>query len=543
MLRKKIYSAINDVLNKIGIQNIPEFSVEIPPDGMGDYSSNVAFLLAKDLKKNPREIAGRIADESATFSFIENVNVAGPGFININLTNEIYKEVLKELLEDSEFWKERGNTKILFEFGSANPTGPITIGHGRQLVFGDTLSSIFESQGYVVSKEMYLNDAGRQIKLLGKSLWSRYMKLLGEDEAIPEDGYRGSYLIDIAEAFKKEFGEKFKGEWNKETEKVFSEYALNNIEEEIQDTLSQMRVYFDSYFSERSLVDNNEVETILVTLKERELTYEKDDALWLKVSILEDEKDKVLIRSDGTYTYFLTDIAYHFNKYKRGFEIACDIWGPDHSGHIKRMNAAMKALGLPEDFLSIVIHQYVNIKQEDRIVKMSTRRGEFVTLKELLETVGTDAARYFFAMFDPDTHMDFDIELARKKSSENPVYYVQYAHARISSIFEKAAREKLEPTPQVSDRYEYNEEEKKIIKQICDFKDTLNKITIDYKTNRLTSYLEQLAALYHAFYNKHVVVDPQSHEVSSMRLKLSKLVKRTIAQGLELLGVNAPESM
>lgn len=543
MLRKKVYSAIKSVLNSFDIENIPDFTVEIPPEGMGDFSTNVAFLLTKELKKSPRKIAEEITSEISAFSFIKECIVAGPGFINFTLNNELYSDTLNTLLEKPEFWKEEGKIKILFEFGSANPTGPITIGHGRQLVFGDVLSTVFESQGYDVSKEMYMNDAGRQIKLLGKSLWARYMQLVGEDEEIPEDGYKGEYLIEIARIFLEKYGEAYKKPWTEKSEGIFSKFALKNIQEEIQKTLSQLRVQFDSAFSEKSLIENNEVKKILSTLKQKGLTYEKDGALWLKVSSLEDEKDKVLIRSDGTYTYFLTDIAYHFNKYKRGYEIACDIWGPDHSGHIKRMNAAMKALGLPEDFLRIVIHQYVNIKQEDKIVKMSTRKGEFVTLKELLDTVGTDAARYFFAMFDPDTHMDFDIELAKKNSSENPVYYIQYAHARISSIFEKAARENLSVESFIIDNYEFNEEEKKIIRQVSGFKDVLKKITTDFKTNRLTSYLEQLAGTYHAFYNKHVVVDPKCPDVSSIRLKLSSLVKRTIAQGLNLLGVNAPESM
>ncbi|TYB95797.1 MAG: arginine--tRNA ligase [Kosmotoga sp.] len=543
MLRKKLNSAINTVLNRLDIENIPDFTVEIPPEGMGDFSTNVAFLLTKELKKSPRKIAEDIADSFSSFSFIKDCEIAGPGFINFTLNNNIYFDTLNTLLENPEFWKEQGNTKILFEFGSANPTGPITIGHGRQLVFGDVLSTIFESQGYKVSKEMYINDAGRQIKLLGKSLWSRYMQLLGEDEKIPEDGYKGEYLVEIAKIFKEKFNETYRGKWNKEKERIFSEFALNNIQEKIHETLSQLNVRFDSSFSEKSLIEKKEVEEILKILKEKELVYKKDGALWFKVSSLEDEKDKVLIRSDGTYTYFLTDIAYHFNKYKRGYDIACDIWGPDHSGHIKRMNAAMKALELPEDFLKIVIHQYVNIKQADKIVKMSTRKGEFITLKELLDTVGADATRYFFAMFDPDTHMDFDIDLARKKSSENPVYYIQYAHARISSIFEKAVREKVSVKSRNITNYEFNEEEKRIIRQISGFKDILNKITMDFKTNRLTSYLEQLAGTYHAFYNKHIVVDPQSPDVSSIRLELSKLVKRTIAQGLELLGVNTPESM
>ncbi|MEA2067531.1 MAG: arginine--tRNA ligase [Thermotogota bacterium] len=543
MLRKKLYSAIESVLNSFSIENIPDFTVEIPPEGMGDFSTNVAFLLTKERKKNPRKIAEEIVSEISSFSFIKECNIAGPGFINFTLNNEVYRETLINLLERPEFWKEKGKIKILFEFGSANPTGPITIGHGRQLVFGDVLSTVFESQGYYVSKEMYMNDAGRQIKLLGKSLWARYMQLIGEDEKIPEDGYKGEYLIEIAKIFREKYGEIYKKPWTEESGEKFSEFALKSIQGEIQETLSQLRVQFDSAFSEKSLIENNEVIKILNTLKEKGLTYEKDAALWLKVSSFEDEKDKVLVRSDGTYTYFLTDIAYHFNKYKRGYEIACDIWGPDHSGHIKRMYAAMKALGLPEGFLRIVIHQYVNIKQEDKIVKMSTRKGEFVTLKKLLDTVGTDAARYFFAMFDPDTHMDFDIELAKKKSSENPVYYIQYAHARISSIFEKAARENISVESCITDNYEFNEEEKKIIKQISGFKDVLKKITSDFKTNRLTSYLEQLAGTYHAFYNKHIVVDPTSPDVSLIRLELSRLVKRTIAQGLSLLGVSAPESM
>ncbi|AKI97141.1 arginine--tRNA ligase [Kosmotoga pacifica] len=542
MLRHLVEKLVRESIERLEIEEIPPFKVEIPDVKFGDYSTNAAFLLAKYLKKNPREIAVELSAEIKKDISVKNVTVAGPGFINIELADEIYLKSVEELDRNRGFWKLEPEIAVQFEFGSANPTGPFTIGHGRQLVYGDVLCRIFSARGYRVQREMYINDAGRQIRLLGRSLWVRYNQLFGMEVSLPEDGYQGEYLIEIAKEIQSEFNDRFVGIWDEEVHEFFSNFALNKMLDSMKETLNKLDVKFDSQFSEKSLVADGTVDRVLKILKNRDLLYEKDGALWFKVSRFVDDKDKVVVRSDGTHTYFLTDIAYHLNKYERGFQRAFDIWGSDHMGHIPRMKAALVALGVPEDFLQVIIHQYVNIKQGGEVVKMSTRKGTFSTLDELLEAAGVDATRYFFAMFDPDTHMLFDLDLAKKKSNENPVFYVQYAHARISSIF-RTAMDKGITMKEIPLNYEFAIEEKNLIKLVFDFPAILDSIIEDFKVNRLTNYLETLAATFHAFYNKHLVVDPENPGRSSLRLKLCEITRNIIADGLQLLGVSAPESM
>ncbi|OAA31351.1 arginyl-tRNA synthetase [Kosmotoga arenicorallina S304] len=542
MFREFVENSIIESLKRLGIENIPSFKIEIPDEKFGDYATNIAFMLTKEIKRPPREIASELSLELEKESYIRSATVAGPGFVNISLTEDAYLQALKDLLEMRYFWKTSPKTSVQFEFGSANPTGPFTIGHGRQLVFGDVLCRIFSARGYRVQREMYINDAGRQIRLLGHSLWVRYNQLFGKEISLPEDGYQGEYLVDMAKEVQKEYGDKFLGLWDANVQEFFSNFALNKMLQSMKETLDKLGVNFDNYFSEKSLVDDGTVDTILDNFREKGLLYEKDGALWFRVSNFVDDNDKVVLRSDGTHTYFLTDIAYHFNKHKRGYDRVYDIWGSDHMGHIPRMKAALMALGISEDFLEVIIHQYVNIKKGDEIVKMSTRKGTFSTLDELVEAAGVDATRYFFAMFDPDTHMLFDLDLAKKKSNENPVFYVQYAHARISSIF-RTAKERNFDAGELPGEYHFEPEEKKLIKTVLEFPFVLDSITEDYKVNRLTNYLESLASTFHVFYNKHLVVDSQNPHRSTLRLKLCEITKNAIADGLQLLGVSAPESM
>jgi len=543
VFKEKLESTIKRLLEEFGLKEEEvDFKIEIPPEGYGDLSTNVAFILSRSLKRNPREIAVSISEKLQKESDYSRVEVAGPGFINVDFSIDYLSSVLAKVFEQPGFWKKQGETNIQFEFASANPTGPFTVGHGRQAVFGDVLCRVFSSRGFRVQKEMYINDAGRQIGLLGRSLWVRYNQLLGREEELPEDGYQGEYLIEIAQGLVDEFGERFKGFWNDESEIFFKKYALDRMLEDILGTLKRLRVDFENVFYESSLIEDGTVEFVIKSLEGKELIYESEGARWLKVSNFVEDDDKVLVRSNGTNTYFMTDIAYHYNKHERKFKKVFDIWGADHMGHIPRMKAAMKALDIDDDFLNVIIHQYVNLKREGEVVKMSTRRGEFATLDELVEAVGVDSTRYFFAMFDPDTHMLFDIDLARQRSNDNPVFYVQYANARISNVF-RTADEKNVAISASSLKLLNTQEDRRIIKLMTIFPEILDSIVTDYRTNRLTSYLEDLSRAFHGYYNKNIIVDPENPTLSGARLVMCKALQNILKAGLDLLGVEAPDSM
>jgi len=546
VLVNAIRQKVSEVISKAYGSEI-EFEVEIPPrKEFGDLSTNVAMKLAKTLKKNPREIAQEIVkslDEDPSFDRIE---IMGPGFINFFLSNELLRGVVKTVLEKKdEYGRENvGNgMKVQFEYGSANPTGPFTVGHGRQIIIGDVLSEVYKELGYDVTREMYINDAGKQIRLLAQSLWARYNQLLGVEKEIPEGGYRGEYLVDIARDLVNEIGDRYKDLWNEEVEEFFKQTALNRILSSMKDTLEKIGSSFDVYFSEKSLIEDGTVEEVLKLLKNKDVVYEKDGAVWLKVSAFIDEEDKVLVRSDGTYTYFMTDIAYHYKKYKRGFRKVYDIWGSDHHGHIPRMKAAMKALDIPDDFFNVILHQFVTLKRGGEIVRMSTRAGEFVTLDELLDEVGRDATRYFFAMVDPNTHMVFDIDLAKAKSMDNPVYYVQYAHARIHNLFSNAEKKGVKFEEGKHLELLGNEEERVLMRNLGMFNTALKEVAQMFAPNRLTNYLQSLAESFHAFYTKHVIVDPENPELSNARLNLALATGIVLRKGLKLIGVSAPERM
>lgn len=390
---------------------------------------------------------------------------------------------------------------------------------------------------------MYINDAGKQIKLLAQSLWVRYNEIFGVKMEIPEGGYRGEYLVDIAKELASEIGDRYKNVWNEEVEEFFKNAALDRILSSMKNTLERMGSSFDVYYSEMSLIEDGTVEEVLRILKEKDLVYEKDGALWLRVSKFVEEDDKVLVRSDGTYTYFMTDIAYHYKKYRRGFKRVYDIWGSDHHGHIPRMKAAMKALDIPDDFFNVILHQFVTLKRGGETVRMSTRAGEFITLDELLDEVGKDAARYFFAMVDPNNHMVFDIDLAKAKTMDNPVYYVQYAHARISNLFLNAEKKGVEFEQGKDLDLLGNEEERTLMRNLGMFSSALKEVAKMFAPNRLTNYLQMLSESFHVFYTKHVIVDPENKALSNARLNLALATKIVLKKGLKLLGISAPERM
>ncbi|MDM7321142.1 MAG: arginine--tRNA ligase [Fervidobacterium sp.] len=542
MIRKEIESLLKSFLMESGYEY--DFVVEVPEEQFGDFSTNIALVGAKHFKKPPREVAKYFVEKLYGHPMFEEITIAGPGFINFKVSKTFYRNFLENFLRNpSGIWKFKNMGKILLEYGSANPTGPLTVGHGRQIVIGDVLGNILRYIGYDVTKEMYLNDAGRQIKLLAKSIWARYNQLLGYEEPIPEDGYRGEYVIDIAKLVLKDHNDKFFRVWNEEVEEVFKDYALREITKMFEKTLEKLDAKFDSVVSEKSLIDDGTVQKVLDILKSKDLVYEHEGAIWFKVSQFENDNDKVLIKSDGSYTYYLTDIAYHYNKFKRGYDIAIDIFGSDHHGHLPRMYAAIKALDIPEDFLIFVLHQFVTLKRGNEIVKMSTRAGEFVTLDELIDEVGKDATRYFFAMVDVNTHLNFDLELAKAQTTDNPVYYVQYAHARISSLFENAQAKGLKFELLNNIELLENEAELRIIKLISTFDDVLERVRDKLSPHYLTDYLENLAAAFHKYYADYKIVDTENPELSNARLNLALGVKIIISEGLKLLGVSAPEKM
>ena len=543
MLRRLVHDLVEKVLSEFGLSY--QFEVEVPPEGFGDFSTNAALIGAKHAKRNPMELAEKIAEKLKGEDVFHSVEVARPGFINFRLSRKAYVDVLRQIISNEAYPIRKSEPmKIQFEYGSANPTGPFTVGHGRQLVIGDVLSNVFKELGHDVTREMYINDAGRQINLLAKSLWVRYNQLLGsQDLEIPEDGYRGEYLIDIAKKLLKEVGDVYKDRWDSETERFFKRYAVENILANMKEDLNSLECEFDVYFSETSLIEDGTVQKVLEFLRKKGFIYEKDGAVWLKVSHFVEEEDKVLIKSDGSYTYFLTDIAYHFNKYQRGFHKVYDIWGSDHHGHIPRMIAAMKALDIEDGFFNVILHQFVTLKRGEEIVRMSTRVGEFVTLRQLVEEVGKDATRYFFAMIDTSTHMVFDLELAKARSMDNPVYYVQYAHARICSLFEQAKNKSINFNKNSDLELLDDPAEFAVVRRLDLFEDTLHEVEKTLSPNKLTQYLEALAYDFHSFYTKCLVLDPNNPRLSNARLNLAYATLLVLKKGLSLLRVSAPERM
>ncbi|RDI92016.1 arginyl-tRNA ligase [Thermosipho africanus Ob7] len=543
MIREVINERLESILREEGLEY--QFNVEIPDENFGDYSTNIALIGSKHFKKPPREVAKLFVDKLSKESIFSEVTIAGPGFINFRISKDFYLSILSEMIKkEKAYWKiQKNNKKIQLEYGSANPTGPFTVGHGRQIVIGDVLGNVLEFLGYDVTKEMYINDAGRQIRLLGRSLWVRYNELFGKEYELPEDGYRGDYLIDFAKKLKDEIGNKYVEKWDDEVEKFFMKYSVENILKTMDDTLSMLDCGFDSKVKESFVIEKGYVDIVLNKFKEKNMIYEKDGAVWLKVSKVIDENDKVLIRSDGTYTYFLTDIAYHYYKFTRGYDRVYDIFGSDHHGHIPRMIAAMKLLDIDESFVHFILHQFVTLKRNDEIVKMSTRAGNFITLDELIKEVGKDATRYFFAMNDVNTHLIFDLELAKSKSNDNPVYYVQYAYARINSIFEKAKEKDIDF--KILDNIELleNEHEMSIIKMMDEFIHSLYQVEEKLSPHYLTNYIFSLSEKFHSYYSKYKILDEENKSLSNARMNLIFALKNVFEISFELLGISAPEKM
>lgn len=518
-----------------------EFTVEIPPQNFGDYSSNVAMISAKILKKSPKVIAQELIDAFQSDTEFELVEMAGPGFLNFKLSNAIYKKMIEDYSKEVKFPKVNPQ-KIQLEFVSANPTGPLTVGHGRQAIIGDMLSRINIAVGNVVTKEYYFNDAGRQMKMLGHSTWLRYNELYGKKIEFGEDDYVADYLVEIAKSISEKDGDRYVDTWNEEIQSRFSAYASTIIFDWIKTTLGKLNVNFDVYFSEQTLYKSGLTDEAMKILKDKGYVYEKDDSTWFAVSkVLPSENDRVIIRKNGDPTYFFSDIAYMLNKYRRGFDKVYYIWGADHHGYIPRMNAVSKALGIPDGFFNVILHQFVTLKNGEEIVRMSKRHGDFVTLEDLIDAVGVDATRYFFAMTDPDTTLVFDVDLAKSKQIDNPVYYVQYAHARIMSLIKNAKERNIECESATLESF--SKDEGVLVREMDEFQDAILTAMYQQKPQKLCNYAFSLSEKFHAYYTDHRIIDPENLERSKDRLKLCIGVKNLIEAAFSLIGVSAPDEM
>lgn len=526
----------------------PAITVEEPKVGsQGDYATNIAMVMAKVQKMAPRKIAEAIVAEiPLDGEVVEKVEIAGPGFINLFLKKEAWLSVVSEVESAGDAYGSSSlgaNTKVQVEFVSANPTGPLHVGHGRGAAVGDAMARILSFAGFDVDKEYYINDSGRQIRTLGLSLYLRYAELCGQEIEFPEDCYQGDYIKEMAASLKEEKGASLLELEKEEAVLICARRAAAEILGGIKDDLEAFGVPFDNWFSEQSLYDADKVMSTIKDLQERGTVYEKDGALWFKTSDYGDEKDRVVVRSNGQTTYFASDIAYHMNKFERGYTRLIDVWGADHHGYIPRINASIEATGHnPEDF-NVILVQLVNLLRDGEPVAMSTRSGEFVTLKDVVDEVGADAARFIFLSRDFKSPLDFDLEVAKKKSNDNPVYYVQYVHARITSILTKAADEKgLAFEGAEMEGLLVAPEEISLMKHLLRFPEVVETSARQMEPHRIAYGLMELASAFHSYYNKHKVLT-EDDALSAARLRLVASVRATIKTGLALLGVSAPERM
>lgn len=528
--------------------DIGNISVSIPPNKeFGDFATNVAMVSAKKAKKPPREVAAAVVQALASHGeFLSRVEVAGPGFINLFLNPVMWAKALREIVVQG---KDFGRTsygagkKVQVEFVSANPTGPLHIGHGRGAAVGDTLVRILDAAGFEVQAEYYINDIGNQMNNLGLSVLHRYREIHGRDEPFPESGYKGDYIRDLARELISIHGDGLLSKDNDEAVQICREYAAGTILAGIREDLSLFNVHFDRWFSESSLYLDHKVQASLDYLEARGLSYEEDGALWFRTSSFGDEKDRVLRKQDGSLTYFAPDIAYHKDKLDRGFEKIIDIWGADHHGYVPRMNAAIAAMGADKDCFHALLIQLVSLVRDGRPVQMSTRAGEFVTLREIVEEVGKDVARFFFMMRKCDAQLVFDLDLAKKKSEENPVYYIQYAHARICSILKNAAEQGIVASHEDADlQLLASGDDLDLIKILASCPDMVASSAADLEPHRIAFYLLDVATAFHRFYNRNRVISDDA-ALTRARLILVGAVRQVIANTLALMGVDAPESM
>lgn len=549
-MQEKLKTAIQQAVISAQLakeEEIPSIILEQPKDKThGDYATNVAMQLARIAKKAPRQIAEEIVEQlKDSNDLVKKVEIAGPGFINFFMNNQYLNDLIPVILEQGNAYGSSDlgkGVKVQVEFVSANPTGDLHLGHARGASVGDSLSNVLQKAGYEVEREYYINDAGNQINNLAYSVEARYKQALGQDAAMPKDGYHGADIIQIGKDLAEQYGDSLLEKSETEQFTFFRDYGLKYELEKIKRDLEKFRVPFDHWFSETSLYTEDKVVPAIEVLREKGYIYEQDQATWFKTTEFGDDKDRVLIKSDGSYTYLSPDIAYHKNKLDRGFDRLINIWGADHHGYIPRMKAAIQALGYDEDTLKVQIIQMVNLFENGEKVKMSKRTGKAVTLRELMEEVGIDAMRYFFVMRSSDSHLDFDMDLAKSQSNENPVFYVQYAHARICTMLKQASEKGI-----TYDDYDVSliqsEKAEDLLKKLGEFTTVVEDAATNLTPHRITQYVFDLASSLHSFYNAEKVINEDDIPSTKAKLALMNAVSITIANALALIGVEAPESM
>lgn len=547
-VKQTLIEEIEASIKKAGLaEDIPEIKIEIPKDTKnGDYSSNIAMVLTKIAKRNPREIAQAIVDNLDTSkAHVKEIDIAGPGFINFYLDNQYLTQIIPEAINKGDqfgYSDQSKNTNILLEYVSANPTGDLHIGHARNAAVGDSLANILIAAGYNVTREYYINDAGNQITNLARSIETRYFEALGDtSHEMPEDGYNGKDIIEIGKDLANKHPE-IKDYSDEERLKTFRQLGVDYEMDKLKRDLADFNVHFDNWFSETSLYENGAIDNTLAKMKELGYTYEADGATWLRTSDFKDDKDRVLIKKDGNYTYFTPDTAYHYNKINRGNDILIDLMGADHHGYINRLKASLETFGVDSDRLEIQIMQMVRLMQNGEEVKMSKRTGNAITLREIMDEVGIDAARYFLTMRSPDSHFDFDLELAKEQSQDNPIYYAQYAHARICSILKQAKEQGVDITTNANFDTITNEKAIDLLKKVAEFETTIESAAEHRAPHRLTNYIQDLAAAFHKFYNAEKVLTDDIEKTKAL-VAMIEAVRITLHNALTLVGVTAPESM
>jgi len=578
-LKDLLNKCIQDLISKGTLIEMPsKVRIDHTKDNShGDYATNIALMLSKQAKMNPVDLAKIIVGQLEETSFINKIEIAGPGFINFFMSEESSSSVVKEIIDQGARYgrSEIGQGKrVLLEYVSANPTGPLHVGHGRGAAYGATLSNLLRNVGFKVDNEYYVNDAGRQMDILAVSIYLRYLSLCGEDLRFPDNGYQGQYINDIAQVIYDNSGQEFhqKSELvfdntskdgseggDKEVHidqliekskstlgdgfKVIFKVGIESILSGIKSDLAEFGVVFEKWFSEQSLIDSGLSETCISKLKNSKNLYVKDGALWFKTTNYGDEKDRVVVRENGNHTYFASDIAYHLDKLERGYDKIINVWGADHHGYIPRVKASIDALGHNSNKLEILLVQFANLYRGGSKVQMSTRSGSFVTLEDLRAEVGNDAARFFYILRKSEQHMDFDLDLAKSKTNENPVYYIQYAHARICSVFKQASEKDLELDNSKANLSLLTEEiEKNILKELSRYKSVLESSAIQYEPHQLAYYLRDLSTHFHSYYNAcKFIVDDKN--LTQARLSLIHATRQILINGLSILGVGAPESM
>lgn len=541
MLREKIREEISAFLKECFLEGGPggfDFSLDSPPPRVsGDLAANVALVAGKRLGKPPQALAQELSERFPKNDWCEKIDVAGPGFLNFSIRGSALVQELEEILKGGPGYSAappESKSSVLIEFVSANPTGPLHVGHGRGAALGDCLARIFKYMGYAVTTEYYLNDIGNQIEVLGRSVAARRDELDGKPTVFPENGYRGEYVVGIARRAKD----------NNIPDNQLAGFAVQEIMSSIQIDLTDFRVHFDRWFRESSLYEKGLVDQCFETLRKKGTLYESEGALWFASSRFSDDKDRVLKRRDERPTYFASDIAYHLEKFTRGYDQLINIWGADHHGYAPRLKSALTALDEKPERLTILLYQLVSLLRDGQPIAMSTRSGQFDTLHQLIDEVGADACRFFYAIRAPETHLEFDLELAKKQAPENPVYYVQYVHARICSIFREARQTgvSIDHLSLSQKEVSLEKEERQMILELSRFLEVVRLCARDLTPHHLTTYLFEIAQAFHSFYESHRVLS-QDPDVTRWRLSLLEGVRRVVKQGLELLGVSAPEKL